>query len=284
MMIERLLNKQKPCLSKAAYPYIFCILFISMFSSFTKADLLIEEPSGKNDRAECVILLHGMSRTSRSMVKMQSALTEAGFYTVNLGYPSTKKDIESITADHLPPALAQCQHFSPTAIHFVTHSLGGIIVRQALTGSRPVNLGRVVMLSPPNQGSALVDRLKDWWLYGWLNGPAGQQLTTEKDSLPNTLGRVDYPVGVITGDRHAFFDTWFSTIIPGTDDGKVSVAQAKVDGMSDFMVVHQSHPFIMNSDYVKSQTIHFLRHGVFNKLKEPPISKLSLDWFSASGK
>lgn len=214
------------------------------------------------------------------MSRMQEALTKAGYHTVNLNYPSTKKNIELIVGEDLPPVLAQCDQFNPTAIHFVAHSLGGIVVRMAIRDSRPVNLGRVVMLSPPNRGSVAADKLKDWWLYAWLNGPAGQQLSTSADSVPNQLGGVDYPVGVITGDRHAFFDAWLSLLIPGIDDGKVSIERTKVDGMSDFLVVHESHPFIMNSDYVMAETVYFLSHGVFRHQKNSPPPVLGMDWYS----
>ncbi len=230
------------------------------------------------------MLMHGLARTYRAMNSMQETLTEAGYHTVNLGYPSTKKDIETIADEHFPEAMAQCRQFSPTAIHFVTHSLGGIVLRKAIREKRPAELGRVVMLSPPNRGSAVTDTLKDWWFYEWLNGPAGQQLHTGHDSVPNQLGPVDYPVGIITGDRYAFFDIWFSYILPGKDDGKVSIEQTKVDGMSDFLVVHESHPFIMDSRYVQEETLYFLQNGVFKHFKEPlpPIS--GSDWFSFPSK
>lgn len=214
------------------------------------------------------------------MNTMQKAVTEAGFHTVNLDYPSRKMNIETIAKEYVPRALNQCEQFNPAAIHFVTHSLGGIVVRKAIKENRPARLGRVVMLSPPNRGSELADTLKTWRLYGWLNGLAGQQLSTAPDSLPNQLGPVNYPVGVITGDRHAFFDGWFSRRIPGRNDGKVSVQRAKVEGMSDFLVVPQSHPFIMDSDYVQAETIHFLRHGIFRRWK-PPLPPVSgADWFT----
>ncbi len=248
---------------------VLLVLFLLLLTGCGKRTFLIKEPSKENIRGECVVLLHGLSRSYRSMNGMQEALTEAGYHTVNLNYPSTKKTIESIAGEDFPPALDRCREFAPAAIHFVAHSLGGIVIRKAFVESRPEELGRVVMLSPPNQGSTLVDKLKDWRLYIWLNGPAGQQLSTDADSVPIQLGRVDYPVGIITGDRHAFFDAWFASLIPGEDDGKVSVDRAKVDGMSDFLLVHESHPFIMNSQYVKAETIHFLMNGLFRHQKDP---------------
>jgi len=247
--------------------YVFTIFLFALFLlplvGCSKRNFFVKVPSDDNIRGECVVLLHGLSRTYRSMNRMQETLTDTGYHTVSLNYPSTKKTIESIAEEDFPPAVDKCREFRPAVIHFVTHSLGGIVVRQAFSKGRPGKLGRVVMLSPPNRGSDVSDKLKDWWFYIWLNGPVGQQLSTAEDSVPNQLGRVDYPVGVITGDRHAFFDAWFSFLIPGRDDGKVSVERAKVYGMRDFLVVHESHPFIMNSDYVMAETIHFLTYGIF---------------------
>ena len=214
------------------------------------------------------------------MDSMQQHLLAAGYHTVNLGYPSTRASIEEIVAAHFPPALKRCQQFSPSRVHFVSHSLGGIVLRSYFKENELDNMGRVVMLSPPNQGSEAADSLKDWWLYRWINGPAGQQLTTAKDSIPNRLGPVDYSVGVITGDRYFFFDYWLSTIIPGADDGKVSIASSRLEGMDDFLVVHKSHPFIMDDAYVQEETLHFIQNGVFKHEPDPVPGVKGYDWFS----
>lgn len=212
---------------------------------------------------ECVILFHGMGRTNDSMDTVQEKLVQSGYHTVNFDYPSRKATIEQLAAKYFPVALEQCERFNPDKIHFVTHSLGGILVRMGLKGLKPEKLGRVVMLSPPSKGSVVVDALKDRWYYSWWNGPAGQQLGTDIDSVPHTLGPVDYPVGIITGDRHAFFDNWLLSFFKGANDGKVSVENAKLEGMTDFMVVHESHPYIMNSEYVQFEIIEFFKNGVF---------------------
>jgi len=199
------------------------------------------------------------------MNAMEKALLQAGYKTVNLDYPSRKKTIEEIAEEEFALGIQLCEQAEMQKIHFVTHSMGGIVVRQAMARQRPENLGRVVMLSPPNKGSFVTDKLKNLWLYKWLNGPAGQNLGTEDESLPNRLGPVDYEVGVITGNRHWFFDAWFSSFSPGEHDGKVSVEGARVEGMADFLIVPETHPFIMNADKVIEQTIYFLRHGTFSR-------------------
>ena len=209
----------------------------------------------------CVILLHGLARTHRSMNKMAAALDAAGYHTINMDYPSRRKSIEDLALGVIPGALRQCRAASGREIHFVTHSMGGILLRYYLSLHPIDGLGRVVMLSPPNMGSEVVDALKDKWYYKWYNGPAGAQLGT--DGIAAVLGPVDFPLGVITGNVHAFFDARWADIIPGADDGKVSVERAKVEGMTDFLVVPYSHPCIMGQREVIFQTLHFLAKGSF---------------------
>ena len=260
---------------------LFVILLASsILVGCSKIGLSILQPTPNRSLGECVVLVHGMGRTLHSMDEMQERLVTEGYHTVSLGYPSTRATIEEITSGHFPAALAQCQQFNPSAIHFVSHSLGGIVLRAIFKETKPKNLGRVVMLSPPNHGSEAADNLKDWWLYKWINGPAGQQLTTDKNSFPNRLGPVDYPVGVITGDRYFFFDYYLSTIIPGRDDGKVSVASSRLEGMQDFLVVHTTHPFIMENEYVLDETVNFLQNGSFKHKENSPPPITGHDWFS----
>src|SRR5208283_4161142 len=123
------------------------------------------------------------------------------------------------------------------------------------------SLGRVVMLAPPNQGSEVVDKLGWLFLFKWINGPAGSELGTGTNSTPKKLGPVNYAVGVIAGDRSI---NWInSLLIPGRDDGKVSVERTKLAGMSDYIVIHTAHPFIMRNREAIRQTIQFLRTGGF---------------------
>ena len=217
---------------------------------------------------ETVILLHGLCRTSHSMAKMERALTNAGFQVKNVGYPSRKASIQQLADNAIGKAVADCQRGGATKIDFVTHSLGGIMVRSYLARHPLPSLGRVVMLAPPNQGSEVVDKLGGWFLFKWINGPAGNELGTDTNSVPNRLGPVNYPVGVIAGDRSI---NWInSLLIPGPDDGKVSIERTKLAGMSDHIVIHATHPFIMKNRKAIRQTIQFLRTGGFAHAPKPP--------------
>jgi len=209
----------------------------------------------------CVILLHGLARSASSFDKMAASLSQVGYRVINVDYPSRKQPVEMLATRYVAKAVAECKG---ETVHFVTHSMGGILVRYYLANNRLVNLGKVVMLSPPNQGSEVVDKLGDVPGFYAFNGPAGQQLGTADDSLPNQLGPVDYPVGVITGNRS--INLILSMLIPGDDDGKVSIERAKLEGMTDFLVVPHTHPMIMDSDEVIRQTRYFLINGRFDGL------------------
>jgi hypothetical protein len=211
---------------------------------------------------ECVILLHGLARTKKTMTKMEAALTKYGYVVVNVGYPSRKHDIAFLSKTYLPLAINQCRKKAIGEIHVVTHSMGGILIRHYLDENKLDKLGRVVMLSPPNQGSEVVDKLKNMPGFTALNGPAGQQLGTDKNSMPNMLGPADFDLGIITGNKT--INIILSMLIPGDDDGKVSVERAKLVGMNDFLIMPHSHPFIMKQDDVITQTIAFLHFGSFN--------------------
>lgn len=215
-----------------------------------------------NIENECVILLHGLARSSSSFTKMEAALKLSGYHVINVDYPSRKQTIETLSNGYISKAVTECKANNMEKIHFVTHSMGGILVRHYLSQHSLDELGHVVMLSPPSQGSEVVDKLGDFPGFYALNGPAGQQLSTSEKSLPNSLGPVDYPVGIITGNKS--INLILSMLIPGDDDGKVSIERAKLEGMADFLVVSHTHPMIMQSDEVIRQTKLFLQKGAFD--------------------
>ena len=218
---------------------------------------------------ECVILLHGLARSASSMEAMEQALTMQGYQVLNVDYPSRKYTVQELASTVVAGSIGTCNTLGMKRVHFVTHSLGGILVRYYLAHNNMKKLDRVVMLSPPNHGSEAVDTLRDLALFQWINGPAGSQLGTGPDGIAQHLPPADYDVGVITGDDTINFI--LSTFIPGADDGKVSIESARLEGMRDFIVVHHAHPFIMSADDVVEQTIYFLRNGVFNHAEREGI-------------
>jgi triacylglycerol lipase len=210
--------------------------------------------------AELVVLLHGLSRTERSMAPMAAYLEENGFRTENIGYASTEVPIGELT-ERLHEELQQCCLDADRRLNFVTHSLGGILVRAYVAQHSPANMGRVVMLSPPNKGSELADGVRDTWLADVNPVAAVNELGTDPGSIPNLLGPATFEVGVITGNW-----SWHpmgAIFIECESDGVVSVESARVEGMKAFLVVPSDHTFIMRDPEVAKQVVHFLRTGEF---------------------
>ncbi len=224
--------------------------------------LLLAAVSTPAAAVDCVVLLHGLARTAASMDAMQQALAEAGFETANIDYPSRHHTVEELAATVVPEGVESCRaRQGVERIHFVTHSLGGILVRQFLAGNELDELGRVVMLAPPNQGSAAVDELRHLPGFDWLNGPAGRQLGKGENSVPLRLGPADFELGIIAGSRT--IDPVTSAVLDNPDDGRVSVADTRLEGMRDFVVVEHSHAFIMRMREPIELTVRFLTRGSF---------------------
>jgi pimeloyl-ACP methyl ester carboxylesterase len=214
------------------------------------------------ENREYVILLHGLCRTSRSMLPMHRALAQAGYNVLNVDYPSRSASIETLGETAVAKAVGDCERAGAVKIDFVTHSLGGILVRSYLARHAIAALGRVVMLAPPNQGSEVVDKLGALWLFKKINGPAGDELGTGPDSTPNKLGPANFCTGIIAGNRSI---NWINSLmISGANDGKVSVERTKLDGMAGHIVIPATHPFIMRNRTAIRQTLSFLKSGRFD--------------------
>lgn len=224
--------------------------------------LLLSSPAvaGKGD---CVVFLHGIGRTSRSMEKMAAYFSGAGYEVLNIDYASRKKNLSGLAED-IGEEIGARGFGACGKLHFAGYSMGGLVARAYISRYRPKNLGRVVMLGTPNRGSEVADFLSGTFLFDAFYGPAGRELVTDQSAFTDVLGKVSYEVGVIAGDRS--IDPVSSLlIIPGKDDGKVSVESTKLEGMKDHIVLHATHTFMAGNDEVIRQAEHFIRHGKFRK-------------------
>lgn len=194
--------------------------------------------SAAADSADTVVLLHGLGRGPASMAMLECSLRREGYRVLNIDYPSRRAPIAKLAERALGPVFGDGTRPSAERVHVVTHSLGGILVRQYLRDHGvPATLGRVVMLAPPNGGSEIVDTLDGWGAYHRINGPAGLDLGTGPGAAPAALGALPpgAEAGVIAGDFS--WNPLFSALIPGADDGKVAVARTHVPGERDHLTL-----------------------------------------------
>ncbi|HSQ98120.1 MAG TPA: alpha/beta fold hydrolase [Rickettsiales bacterium] len=213
-----------------------------------------------------VVLIHGLARTSKSMEKMGKFLSQNGYEVVNINYPSHKQTIEEFSNIVNSDIQKYCTD-KTKKINFVTHSMGSIILRYYLKNNKLKNLGRVVMLAPPNHGTEIVDFLGYNKIFGWLfkalQGPAAMQLSTDpKTSLPIQLGKADFEVGIIIGNKHK--GKILSYLIKGENDGRVSIESSKLEGMKEHIVISGGHRFLPDNKEAIQKTLKFLQTGSFN--------------------
>jgi len=213
------------------------------------------------NQSECIILLHGLGRTHRAMAKAEAIFLELGYHTLNVSYPSRDHRIEKLSPEVIGNAIKQCSVKEYTTLHFFTHSMGGILLRFFLQHHDKGRIGRAVMLSPPNQGSEIVDELAGFPGFKLLYGPAGLQLGTDANSIPSKLGAINIETGIITGNKSV--NPLLSRLISGANDGKVSVASARLENMTDFLLVPYTHTFIMRREEVIRQALYFFQNGKF---------------------
>ncbi|HNC23507.1 MAG TPA: alpha/beta fold hydrolase [Opitutaceae bacterium] len=227
--------------------------------------LLLQAGAALAARAdETVVLLHGLGLRSWAMARLAHALERDGYRVVNLSYPSRTLPLEEIAGRWLPEQLVAAGVAPGQPVSFVTHSMGGIVVRQYRHEFPAAPIGRVVMIAPPNQGSEVADRLHDFTPFRWFMGDNALRLGTGRDSVPLALG--PWPgdageLGVIAGDRS--LNPLFSAWIGAPNDGKVAVERTKLAGMADFVVVHHSHTWLQWCDDTFAQVRAFLHEGRF---------------------
>lgn len=217
----------------------------------------------KRDR---VVLVHGLIGGPATMWLLGKRLSEAGYQVTAVRYPGTRKPLSELVV-HLQRELERCCLDGEGRLHFVTHSMGGILVRGLLALKKPPNLGRVVMLSPPNCGTEVADALGGNWFATLLLGPAVRELGTSPESVPNRLGPPDFELGILAANRS--WNLFGSLLIPGPDDGTVAIERMKLEGMVDFRTIPATHTFIMNDSEAALETVYFLEHGRFRPETAP---------------
>ena len=208
---------------------------------------------------EIVVLLHGIANIPLSMKYLENSLEKAGYRVYNLGYPSTDVPIEEAAASVRERVMGLK---NAERINFVGHSMGNLVIRMVLGEELP-GLGRVVMIAPPNQGSFIAEQLEDLDLYRWIFGPAGQELPANNRDFFENLPVPNYEFGIIAGGKGT--ENGYNPLLEGDDDGTVSVAETKLPGAADFIIINRTHTLILFAPETVEQTISFLKTGRFQK-------------------
>jgi pimeloyl-ACP methyl ester carboxylesterase len=211
-----------------------------------------------------VILIHGIIRSSKSFSSMKQALEADGLTVVAFDYPSTRVAIKD-SAGYLDQVIQSLEGIEQ--IDFVVHSMGGLVVRAWLQEHSDPRVKRMVMLGVPNLGAKMANHLKDLGLFKLVMGPAGQQLIEGEESYITELPVPTFPFAVIAGARGT--ENGFNPLIPGDDDGTVSVDCTRLPGAADFMTVPSLHSFLIGNKDVIAATRRFLSDGVLREKGSP---------------
>jgi pimeloyl-ACP methyl ester carboxylesterase len=211
-----------------------------------------------------VVLLHGLGRSGGSMLWLARTLSKLGYKTLAPSYSGRRRSLDGIIAD-LNPKIGAFATAVDGPVHFVTHSLGGLVIRAYLARHRPDNLGKVVMLAPPNGGSEWADLLVKSRIDRAILGQMGEYLVTNRTARAEAmLGKADYAVGVIAGNRS--IDPLFPRfLMPKPNDGKVTVAATRLPGLTDHLVLPVTHTFMVLNRAVHAQVNAFFENGQFKQ-------------------
>ena len=218
-----------------------------------------------------VLLIHGLFRSKDSFRRLASALEEKGFEVEAVNYPSTRKSIKE-HADQLGRILEELEGYDE--VSFVTHSLGGIVVRDLLarggTWRKKITVRRMVMLGPPNRGSVIAELLQDWLPYRVLAGKAAMELTSEE------MSKVPPPscsFGIIAGGTGT--SRGYNPALGGDNDGIVLVENTRLDSADDFLLLQCIHTLLMKHEEAIEATGRFLKQGKFRQGGEDGASSAS---------
>lgn len=218
----------------------------------------------KPDTGHAVIYLHGIGRSSKSLRPIMNGIPDEGFTHIPFEYPSTRISLEQ-SAGYLHSLIESLTDVEK--ISFVVHSMGGLVVRRYLKDHRDPRLHRMVMIGSPNSGAELADMLKSSVLFRTIYGPAGQELVTNSTGTASPLPTPDFEFGIVAGGKND--GRGYNRLLPGDNDGTVTVNSARLVGAADFLLVPKIHAFLMSDETVIAAVRHFLKHGRFNPDRSP---------------
>lgn len=229
---------------------------------FSKTDTSIKRISLKND-GDYVILIPGLLLGPRSMNKIHNFLNNYGYQVLPLNCSIKKHSVQVLANSFLKNFIIKNCLNKKRKIHFITHSIGGIVVRKYLEDNHSLNIGKVVMLAPPNRGSEIMTLFSKMYFSRYLLGVSGKQISiNDKAYLLSLEQKVSFDLGIIAGSHSNLLSLWY---LNRKNDGVVSVENTKILGMVEHLVLNQSHYSMLYSKEVLHQILFFLRCGKFDK-------------------
>ncbi len=211
---------------------------------------------------ECVVLLHGYARSNTCMEPLEIGLTKEGYNVINLSYPTMKYPVEIISRDHIHPHIEKISDCEK--LHFIGHSLGGIVARYYLSQNEVKNLGKVILITTPNQGSRIATEMESNEFLSALLGPAVSDLA-EDSPLLKSLPEPDYEVGVIAATK-SINPLTSIFVLQGEDDGTLTVESMRLTSTKHYVAIPSTHTLVLRHPDLLTQIKSFLTAGKFKNL------------------
>ncbi|WEJ63039.1 alpha/beta fold hydrolase [Thiomicrorhabdus lithotrophica] len=245
---------------------VWLILVVMFGAAWLLQTPLQAAETAVENKKEIVVLLHGLGRSNVAMWRLANLLEDAGYDVKQVGYSSFNTTTPEVVSD-ITKQIDDCCVNQNRTVHFVGHSLGGLLIRAYLQDNRLQHLGRTVLIGTPNNGTDIADRFRGNCLVEFLM-PMATALGTDDNSLPKKLDAPYYTIGVIAGVTESDSNEDY---LPGRDDGLVPVESTKLEGMTDFIEVNSGHSMMRYNNEVAEQTIYFLKNGQFNKVNSDKL-------------
>ena len=202
-----------------------------------------------------VILVHGLLMSGHVFYPVGAHLARQGFLSILYDYPTRRACVEEHGAAlcaFIEKEMESMRESEAGKLHFVTHSMGGLLLRVALRQLSPGTrsaIGRIVMITPPNKGSDVAEAVLRKLFFAEKIVKCLPDLSSVPHSFANTFPEPD--------------ETFEIGIIAGSHDRKVAVPSTHLAHERDHLILQSSHTAILFRKQTVHQTVHFLLHGTF---------------------
>lgn len=220
----------------------------------------LHEPSLRvpdDGKQRVVVLVHGMFRTSTSMLALQRMLEQHGYQTVAFDYWSNHNRIETSAAELQQTLHARFAGHAPDELHFVAHSMGGLVCQEYLRRNDALAPSSCVYIAVPHRGAMLAELRRRWFVFRWIMGETGALQLAPADPLHQRPIPLPCPALVILGTQGPIVAD--SRSIDGPDDGTIGVAEASLPGATDTLALPTGHTAILTDERTLRATLRFLR-------------------------